>query len=114
LQKEEANAAKHLLKPAKADRRQLPGGLLLGSKELAKLYQKCEEQDTKKLEAGEKRQAKRSAAKSTTAASSKKTKVSYRQRELDPESDGDGSNTLGSTGIHVVTDNEVVAKICYT
>jgi len=88
ITEEEAHAAKHLLKPAKADRWQLPGGLLLDFKQLAKLYRKREEQDKKKAEAAQKCQAKRSATKSTIAAGSKRRKVSKRQRELDQESNG--------------------------
>jgi len=103
-----------LLKPAKADRRQLPGGVLLGSTQLAKLYWKREEQDKKKAETAQKRQAKRSATKSTIAAGSKRTKISKRQREQDQESNGLDSDTLGSTGIDQVSDNEVVAQVCYT
>jgi len=103
-----------LLKPAKADCRQLPGGLLLGSKQLAKLYRKCEEQDKKKAETAQKRQAKRSATKSTIAAGSKRRKVSKRQRELDQESNGEDSDTLGLTGFDEVSDDEVVTQVCYT
>ena len=114
MAEEETNAAKHLLKPAKADRGKLPGGLLLGSKQLAKLYRKREEQDKKKVEAAQKRQAKRSATKSTIAAGSKRRKVSKRQRELDQESNGEDSDTLESTGIDEVSDDEVVAQVFYT
>ena len=114
IAEEEANAAKHLLKPAKADRRQLPGGLLLGSKQLAKLYRKRKEQDKKKLEAAEKRQAKRLATKSTVPTSYKRRKVSQRQSEPYQDTDGDDSDTLGLTGIDEVSDNEGVAKVCYT
>jgi len=103
-----------LLKPAQAERRQLPGGLLLDSKQLAKLYQKREEQDKKKAEAAQKRQAKRSATKSTIAAGSKRRMVSKRLRELDQEPNGEDSDTLGSTGIDEVSDDEVVAQVCYT
>jgi len=65
-----------LLKPAKADCRQLPSGLLLGSKQLAKLYRKREEQDKKKAEAAQKYQAKRLATKSRIAAHFKRRNVS--------------------------------------
>jgi len=48
IAEEEVATVHQLAKPAKADRRQLPGGLLLSSKHLAKLYHKCMELDKKK------------------------------------------------------------------
>ena len=114
IAEKDANAAKHLLKPAKADCRQLPSGLLLGSKQLAKLYQKREEQDKQKAEAAQKRQAKRSATKSRIAARSKRRNISQRQRDLDQESNGEDSDTLVSIGIDEVSHDEDVAQVCYT
>jgi len=52
---EEVEKVHQIVKPAKADRRQLRGGLLLSSKHLAKWYHKCMELDKKKVEAAAKR-----------------------------------------------------------
>ena len=69
---EEVTKVRQLVKPAKADRRQLGGGLLLSSKHLAKLYHKRMALDKKKAEASMKRKVTKALAKRQTQSKGRK------------------------------------------
>ena len=89
IAEEEVYKVRQVVKPAKADRRQLRGGLLVGSKHLAKLYRKCMELEKKKVEAVPKR-------KETKALVPRKGQSKTNTRKLIHQDDAKEVNTSSS------------------
>jgi len=89
IAEEGVDKVRQVVKPAKTDRRQLRGGLLLSSKHLAKLYQKRMELDKKKVEAPAK-------CKETKALVQRKAQSKTNTRKMIQQDEGEEVNTSSS------------------
>jgi len=111
----EVTKVRQLVKPAKADRRQLGGGLLLSSKHLAKLYHKRMALDKKKAEASMKRKERKALAKRQTQSKGRKGKRTHVESEEEAMASSIDSEESESGSDEEAVENQLVhstQKVC--
>ena len=112
---EEVTKVRQLVKPAKADRRQLGGGLLLSSKPLAKLYHKRMALDKKKAKASMKRKERKALAKRQTQSKGRKGKRTHVESEEEVMASSTDSEESESDSDEEAVENQLVhstQKVC--